>query len=401
MSFEINWDKLLEDGDQLSETIRSFLDQRFKEMSLPSYLKSISVTSFDLGTIAPNIEIKRITDPFPEFYSDDEEDDEVDEPVISGHHGDAVGINNGPLSQLSDMTSTRSGAGSTISEPPAYQTDEEQITETNHPGAAPRVAPPALNSPLNSGFPNSTIYPPTIASSITTTNLHFPPSIQNSFISGIRSPFHPQWQNNPQIHVPSLFPVISRTNTSESLVDQNNQHENGGTSTSSSGGGSNRSSIPSLGATGLDPSANIHRTRPGQENDIQLYLQISYKGDIKVGIETTLLVNYPSPNFVSLPLKLNITGLEISSIAALAYIERKIHFSFICDLDADGNPVTISGHDRVEIIKDIKIESEIGDQEGNGPVLRNVGKLERFLLDRLRHLARDELAWPGWITLEI
>lgn len=156
-----------------------------------------------------------------------------------------------------------------------------------------------------------------------------------------------------------------------------------------------RGSSPSL-----DPSPPISNN-PERDNDIQLYLQISYKGDIKVGIETTLLLNYPSPNFVSLPLKLTITGLEISSIAALAYIDRRIHFSFICDVDDNGNAVTLSGHDRVEIIKDIKIETEIGDQEGNGPVLRNVGKIERFLLDRLRHLARDELAWPGWITVEI
>lgn len=385
MSFEINWDKLLEDGDQLSETIRSFLDQRFKEMTLPSYLKSISVTSFDLGNIAPNIEIKRITDPFPEFYSDDEEDETDDEQVINGRHGD------GDVGQLHN-SGARSVAGSTTSEPPAYQTDEEQSSRTSHTA----VHENSSSEPgLNGRFPNTTLYSPTIASSITTTNLHFPPSIQNSFISGIRSPFYPQWQNNGQIHVPSIFPVISRTNTSESLVDQTNQQG------SASSSGSNMSSTPPLGGSGLDPSANIPSARSGRENDIQLYLQISYKGDIKVGVETTLLVNYPSPNFVSLPLKLTITGLEISSIAALAYIDRKIHFSFICDLDADGNPVTISGHDRVEIIKDIKIESEIGDQEGNGPVLRNVGKIERFLLERLRHLARDELAWPGWITLEI
>lgn len=178
-----------------------------------------------------------------------------------------------------------------------------------------------------------------------------------------------------------MFPVMSLTGASETSSDIG---ENDTT----------RASSPSL-----NPSPSLNN--PDRDNDIQLYLQISYKGDIKVGIETTLLLNYPSPNFVSLPLKLTITGLEISSIAALAYIDRRIHFSFICDVDANGNAVTLSGHDRVEIIKDIKIESEIGDQEGNGPVLRNVGKIERFLLDRLRHLARDELAWPGWITVEI
>lgn len=227
--------------------------------------------------------------------------------------------------------------------------------------------------------------------------------MQSNFISGIRSPFYPQWQNNQPLQVPPLFAGISRTNTNEPFSSENGNDDNSiiadpapiSTPAASNTNNNNNNS------NNNNPSSPVSSTNPDRDNDIQLYLQITYKGDIKVGIETTLLLNYPSPNFVSLPLKLTITGVDISSIAALAYIDQRIHFSFICDVDANGDAVTLSGHDRVEIIKDIKIESEIGDKEGNGPVLRNVGKIEKFLLDRLRHLARDELAWPGWITVEL
>lgn len=383
MSFEINWETLQADGDQFSESIRAFLDNRFKEMTLPSYLKSISVTSFELGNIAPSIEIKRITDPFPEFYMDDDDDDDELE-VSNENDNDNDNTNNSSNNNSNDSTRSSDGnqvnesnqlgsdvpsliANSTIqstvertvNEPPEYQTDEDRSESSDHTSSS--ANPINRFSRFNNSFSSTNIYSPN--------NLHFPTSLQSGFLSGMRSPFHPQWQNTSHspLHVPPLFPVIS-------------------------------SSTPEVPAT---PDLASPVAKPGRENDIQLYLHIKYKGDIKVGIETTLLVNYPSPNFVSLPLKLTMTGLEMSSIAALAYIDRKIHFSFICDADDEGNAVSLSAHDRVEIIRDIKIDSEIGDQEGNSPVLRNVGKIERFLLERIRHLARDELAWPGWITIEI
>lgn len=380
MSFEINWEKLKDgDGDALSETIRAFLDQRFKEMTLPSYLKSISVSSFDLGSVAPDIEIRRITNPFEEFYMEDEDGDSATASGSSGDERERVRLRVERDLRDSDVQSTTEL--STISEPPAYETDE---SESGYPTGLSQLAPQPLSpapataaalGALPSSF-NNGLYAPT-------PNLHF--------ISGVRSPFYPPWQSAaPPGHSLPLFSVLPRNSVSETS--------------------STRGASPDPTAANLDqrletsPTENPEerdRSDPEKDNDIQLYLQITYKGDLKVGIETTLLLNYPSPNFVSLPLKLTITGLEISSIAALAYIERRIHFSFICDVDSNGNAVTLSGHDRVEIIKDIKIESEIGDKEGNGPVLRNVGKIEKFLLDRLRHLARDELAWPGWITVEI
>lgn len=387
MSIEINWEKLTEDsGDQLSETIRQFLDQRFQEMALPSYLKSISVTSFDLGEVAPDIVIQRITDPFPEFYSDDELDDnasEADSNVL-------------PSSNASDTDSTSFP-------PPAYDSSSTNapIYTPSGAGGENLTQTPETLGQINTSLPHQQIgvglYSPT--------NLQYLSSpLQSNIMPGIRSPLY------SSVNMQSILSgSLSRT-TSQISNGVNNGHSphptTNSTQTNSIASSSSSSANPLTNGSNRSNNSNHHGNNTtsahpnASENDLQLYLHIMYKGDIKVGIETTLLLNYPSPKFVSLPLKLSMCSLEINSIAALAYIDKKIHFSFICDADAEGNPVTLSGKDRVEIIKDIKIESEIGDREGNGPVLRNVGKIERFLLDRLRYLARDELAWPGWITIE-
>lgn len=60
-----------------------------------------------------------------------------------------------------------------------------------------------------------------------------------------------------------------------------------------------------------------------------------------------------------------------------------------------GNIVDYYFHDphnkeRIDIIRKIKIESEIGEVENN--VLRNVGKVEKFLMEQLRGILRDEIA---------
>ena len=38
---------------------------------------------------------------------------------------------------------------------------------------------------------------------------------------------------------------------------------------------------------------------------------------------------------------------------------------------------------------------------GNGSVLRNIGKIEKFLLSALRKVLVNELAWPSWIEIDM
>lgn len=201
---------------------------------------------------------------------------------------------------------------------------------------------------------------------------YFLPHLRPSMLTSIRSPVY--------------SPVPNRTSTplSSSLTSPVDE--------SSSTNFTNASSED----TTPEPSSESRR----DDDDIQLFLEISYTGNMKLGLVATLLLNYPSPNFISLPLKLTVTGLQVHVLAVLAIIKGKFHFSVISDCQmASADSDQLVPKDTIDIIQNVRIGSEIGD-ESSGSVLRNVDKVEAFLLDKIRDLIRDELAWPGWITIE-
>lgn len=288
MSFEINWDKLILDDD-ISLSIKHFLDQQFKSIELPSYIAGLSVTNFSLGSEAPEITIRHIGDPFDQFY--EENDDEYSKPVNT----------------YDDSSS-----------------DDELV----------------INDIIDSF---------TQRSSTPLTNLN-------------------------------MIGVLRKHNETPISILKNHDYI-------------------------------FNKPSPKSDNDIQFIVEINYVGNLELELTVNLLVNYPSPNFISLPIKLHVTDMVIHSIAAIAYMKNSVYFSFLCDINdhnsdfySDGGNFTDYIHSpqnnaRIDIIKKIKIESEIGEVENN--VLRNVGKIERFLTDQLRKILRDEIAWPSWVCFDL
>lgn len=45
------------------------------------------------------------------------------------------------------------------------------------------------------------------------------------------------------------------------------------------------------------------------------------------------------------------------------------------------------------------MESEIGRKESGKQSLKNVGKVERFVLEQVRRIFDEEFVWPSFITL--
>jgi distribution and morphology protein 12 len=80
MSVDIKWETITSgpDGEALAEKIREFIHDKFQQITLPRFINSVQVHSFEFGSICPEIEIKDICDPLPDFYEDDESDDGVD-----------------------------------------------------------------------------------------------------------------------------------------------------------------------------------------------------------------------------------------------------------------------------------------------------------------------------------
>lgn len=453
MSIEIDWDKLLQDGDELSEKIRVFLDNQFQALSLPPYIASISVTSFDLGKSSPEITIRDITDPFPEFYEDESQDNaaaiaaaefasrrhsiaEELYPDTSRHH-----------LHSSSSSRTATSLGRTSMEGNDQNADTDSILGAEPPHYFyPSLLPNSVYSP-GLASPRRGVY----AASPSLGPRPVPPMHTNSAFPG----------------TPPVFASRVNANFSSNISNANLTNTNNNSNT--------------------DPDS----TSPSNAslNDVQFLVQIAYSGDMKLGVSATLQLNHPTPGFVSLPLKLSIKGVKINSLAVVASIANRICLSFICDVqdvpkgtagstaetttaeqveshtpDLSSAGLAILAQDKIDILKELQIESEIGyvanqfsdneyellnqqlshhpasdtggggagsepttpapgtanaglsgnlhtssstiggvsnREENMGPVLRNVGKVEKFLLERLRTIARDELAWPGWLTLEI
>jgi len=81
MSIDLNWETVTTgpDGIVLAEKIRSFIHERFQTVTLPRFIKSVKVHAFEFGSIAPEIELKDICDPLPDFYEEDDDDAEAEE----------------------------------------------------------------------------------------------------------------------------------------------------------------------------------------------------------------------------------------------------------------------------------------------------------------------------------
>jgi distribution and morphology protein 12 len=156
--------------------------------------------------------------------------------------------------------------------------------------------------------------------------------------------------------------------------------------------------------------------------NVQLHLRVLYHSDLRLSLTTSLLINYPSPMFMSLPIKLSVVGLVFDGEVVVAYEgeRRRVHFCILDDLDPygpagdrpkrDSTCTTPSEPDEgpapnsskplpvgQRLLPSIIIESEIGQADKH--VLKNVGRVERFIQDAIRKTIEDELVFPSFHTL--
>jgi distribution and morphology protein 12 len=171
------------------------------------------------------------------------------------------------------------------------------------------------------------------------------------------------------------------------------------------------SNPPSDTSLGFDsvPGARVVRDR--SPNDLQVVAHVKYFGNVKLILTAEILLDYPTPNFVGIPLQLHITGLNFDGVAILAYIKRKAHFCFLSPDDAETflgyegetgteNDDSSTLHPRKSggLLEEIRVESEIGQRESGKQVLKNVGRVERFILEQVRHIFEDEFVYPSFWT---
>lgn len=428
MSIEVDWATATSgpDGEALAERIRSFVHDKFQQVALPRFIRSVQVHSFEFGTVAPDLEIKDFCEPFSDFYEEDDDD-------TSGTSEELMAEQWSPHGSPYDEDIPLSHAG------------HSPYNLSHHPYPGEGYQPPALRSPLPLDHLNPHFLPragtPGIPGGTSTLGYHL---MSLGGLSGTQTPlaavaggtqFAGGWSDSGLAQAGRLRaarPSVSQQHRPEPDLDTTHSASRPSTANTlpshpshgqPGSNGSNRNSLdpadvpqPSIEPE-IDPSAPPPpRMRERRPEDFQILCHAKYAGDVRMSLTAEILLDYPMPSFVGLPLKLNVTGITFDGVAVVAYIRKRVHFCFLSAEDADallgseasqgsqnpsedGRPRSVGDQKRQGgLLQEIRVESEIGRKEDGKQVLKNVGKVERFVLAQVRRIFEEELVYPSFWT---
>lgn len=425
MSVDIQWDTFTSgaDGEVLAEKIRSFVHDKFQQIELPRFISSVNVHSFDFGKDCPEIVIKDVCDPLPEFYEDNDEEDEEGDVVDGPTNSEAasVELSQAHLHQLQDrilQSQVRVGTSTAASTIPLHH---QKLQNAPHTIDNARVPPRNPGDQLGNPFRGA---PGISGGTSNMSYFHLP--LGN--LSGTQTPLaavasgtpfsSSSWHNHgtyfPVQHSQSNFPfskndaaVGERSTTRPSTA--NTEPPPVDLASPLSPGSPNILPIK-FDATekGLDeapyPSFRLESAQP---SDLQVVARVKYTGDVRMTLTAEILLDYPMPSFVGIPLKLSITGITFDGVAIFASIKKRAHFCFLSPEDAEA---LVGADDSAEsgaapqeksvggLLHEIRVESEIGRKENGKQVLKNVGKVEKFVLEQVRRIFEEEFVFPSFWT---
>ncbi|KAK0734316.1 hypothetical protein B0T26DRAFT_635685 [Lasiosphaeria miniovina] len=530
MSIDLNWETVTggPDGEELAHQIRDFIHTKFQSVPLPRFIKSVTVHDFEFGSIPPQVELKDITDPLPDFYeeNDDNGGDDDDRSAASGGSGSPRGAD--AADDAASIPAELRAAAQRRRR--AEQAAAEQAGSGGNGGGNPgggRNVPPHLglasagsrNSAFLSdgggGSPFLGVSTPGIPGG--TSNLHYFHSHLASGLSGAQTPLaavagahhlsnawldatYGHSSSTPNLHqqypgfagrvgagrgggtfnLHQLPPLQSSSHSrhpsqsSISIMDFNQGRPGptspttppgpaaGGLGILAGGGGGGgpalreKHSVSTLAPTSAgtsrpptrdaagalaalagsaiaededgggssgevndndDDKEPLRRFRERRIEDMQAVFRIRYAGDIKLLLTADILLDYPMPSFVGIPLRLSITGLTFDGVGVLAQIRKRVHFCFLSPEDAlaavGGDDLHVrsggggGGQASTEpswntkmggLLQEIRVESEIGQRQSGKQSLKNVDKVERFVLEQVRRIFEDEFVYPSFWT---
>ncbi|PLW24176.1 hypothetical protein PCASD_09687 [Puccinia coronata f. sp. avenae] len=144
---------------------------------------------------------------------------------------------------------------------------------------------------------------------------------------------------------------------------------------------------------------------------LQIHLRLTYDGNMRIKFSTALVLNHPAAEFMSLPLRATVVGMGFDAevILAIEGDRSKLHLSILEPPQPDSLPLYEDTSDNAwlakrnhsigaRILPHLFVETEVGNADRH--VLRNVGKVERFLTETTRSLICEELLYPTFQTFE-
>ncbi|CAK3745055.1 Mitochondrial distribution and morphology 12 [Lecanosticta acicola] len=386
MSIDINWETLTggPDGAALAETIRGFIHDRFQAIPLPKLIRSVSVHGFEFGQIPPEVVLKDICDPLPDFYESDEDDS------VAGRADDSIAVAaHGVLPDLRRPESTRHTRTADDSHRPS---ELDIMNRSGAPSLGRGTTPGVLGTTSNLGY-----FHMPLSAGLPGTQTPLAAMAGGHYVGGGASA--PRTQRR---HAES-FSSASPPSTATPASSQDHAYFEQATSTAP--------------MDDLDhPASTKQNEQPDRSpDDLQVVFHVTYAGDIKLSLTAEVFLDYPMPSFVGIPLKLKITGLTFNGVGILAYIRKRAHLCFLNPEDAEAlvggevvldNRADTANFDELAapsqrvgaLLEDIKIESEMGETDSGKQVLKNVGKIEKFIHEQVQRIFEDEFVYPSFWT---
>ncbi|KAF8077611.1 hypothetical protein FPV67DRAFT_1647758 [Lyophyllum atratum] len=386
MSIDLEWTKL---DSSLSTYLVDVLNRQLANAERPSFIGPVEVTSLDFGSTSPDVELVDLRDIYRDFLEDDDDDD-LDRGPVKVTEG----------AEDEDSFEWVSRRAVVREEGLAYHHLPPHVRYGLYGSASMFSAPPSLGNPMDPWNPGMSL-----------------PSLMDH-----RSPYSP-W---PVGRSPSPATPFYATHDAEP------EYPNVSPRLPHLSSHSHSQSAPTEPLPTQEPPPPPQPQHP----NLQVHLHVNWHSDLRITLTTSLLINYPSPMFMSLPIKLSITGLVFTGELAVAYEgeRRRVHICILDNLDPYGPACDRSKRDSVSstppeldddapptggggggvppsasprsskplpvgqrLLPSIYIESEIGQADKH--VLKNVTRVERFIQDVIRKTVEEELVFPNFHTL--
>lgn len=302
MSIDLDWLKL---DASLANHLVDLLNRQLDNTERPSFIGPVQVTGLDFGSSAPDVELVDLRDIYRDFLEDDDEDHGPVKVTEGGVNGASM------EDEDFEWVSRRAGVrrDSTISGSGSQQFLPPHVRHHGYGGSGDYFSAAAIpsNDPWSSGLSK----PPSLAYGVHSpyTGVDVPvyrsPSPATPFITTPSPPrgHHPRKTPDSDVNSPVDVP-------------------------------------PSTAAPHAPPHPNMppQEPPPNPHPNLQLHLHVNWHSNLRISLQTSLLINYPSPMFMSLPIRLSITGLVFNGELAVAYEgERKrVHICILDDMDPYG-----------------------------------------------------------------
>ena len=386
MSVDLDWNQLAPLSAKLIDTLNRLLSTTQR----PSFIGPITINSFDFGHVPPEVDLVDVQNIYRDFLEDGDEE---------------------KAAKMKEQASTP---------PPVKKEDEEDYEWISRRGIGKAYAADGLNYHYlpphiryGAGPASGSVKLEEGTSARRILDEGFSPGEYGvrggAGISNLNG-------TSASFEAPESVSTADRRERKSFYVGEGDDRSKGSCSSS-----------PQHHSPPPVPEKPLPAPAQSMSEDIQLHFKIHHESDLRINLTTSLLINYPSPLFMSLPMTLTVVGIVFNGEVVVSY-EASKHRIHICILD-DQDPYGPKSSSRLtppsvesatsplspsnsygymsssamrepagqRLLPSILIESEIGQADKH--VLRNVSRLERFIQDMIRKTLEEELVWPNFHTI--